>query len=54
MTGVAHRTERQDDGRLQCWCGHREATAWGMAVHRKTMAGELPDEDPDENSDRPA
>jgi hypothetical protein len=49
----AHRTDRQVDGWLVCWCGHREATAWGMAVHRKTMAGELED-DRDETPDRPA
>jgi hypothetical protein len=53
MTDPPHRTDRQVDGWLVCWCGHREATAWGMAVHRKQQA-ELSKEDPGEPGDHPA
>jgi hypothetical protein len=49
-----HRTDRQENGWLVCWCGHREAKAWGMAVHRKQQAGQLPKKDPDELGDHPA
>jgi hypothetical protein len=35
-----HRTVGQKDGWLVCACGHREATAWGMSVHRKQEAGD--------------
>jgi hypothetical protein len=35
-----HRTVAAVDGLLVCACGHREATAWGMSVHRKRAAGQ--------------
>jgi hypothetical protein len=49
-----HRTVADRDGFLVCSCGHREQTVWGMAIHRRQAAGELPEEDPDDHLDHPA
>jgi hypothetical protein len=35
-----HRTVGQQNGWLVCSCGHREATVWGMSVHRKRATGQ--------------
>jgi hypothetical protein len=50
-----HRTDRQENGWLVCWCGFEAATAWAMAMHRKQQAGLLPlEEDPAGTLDHPA